>query len=32
MTGGTPVEGTAEEKLKMIEESFLFWKDKIMVM
>lgn len=30
-TGGTPVEGTAEEKLKMIEESFLFWKDKVMV-
>ena len=30
-SGGTPVEGTAEEKLKMIEESFLFWKDKVMV-
>lgn len=30
-SGGTPVEGSAEEKLKMIEESFLFWKDKVMV-
>ena len=30
-SGGTPVEGTAEEKLKMIEESFLFWKNKVMV-
>jgi hypothetical protein len=30
-SGGTPVEGTAEQKLKMIEESFLFWRDKIMV-
>jgi hypothetical protein len=31
LTGGTPVEGTAEEKLEMIKESFLFWKDRIMV-
>jgi hypothetical protein len=31
MSGGTAVEGTAEEKLEMIRESFLFWKDKAMV-
>ncbi len=31
MTGGTEVEGTAEEKLEMIRQSFMFWKDKVMV-
>jgi hypothetical protein len=31
MSGGTLVIGTAEEKLKMIEESFLYWKDRAMV-
>jgi hypothetical protein len=31
MSGGTQVEGTAEQILAMIEESFLFWKDKVMV-
>jgi hypothetical protein len=31
MSGGTQVEGTAEQLLAMIEESFLFWKDKVMV-
>jgi len=29
-TGGTPVEGTDSEKLEMIRQSFLFWKDKAM--
>ena len=31
MSGGTPVEGSAEEKLEMIRQSFLFWKDKAMI-
>jgi hypothetical protein len=31
MSGGTEVEGTAEQKLEMIRESFLFWKNKVMV-
>jgi hypothetical protein len=31
MSGGTAVEGSAEEKLEMIKASFLFWKDKAMV-
>lgn len=31
MSGGTAVEGTAEEKLEMIKQSFLFWRDKAMV-
>jgi len=30
MTGGTPVNATAEDKLEMILKSFLFWKDKCM--
>jgi hypothetical protein len=30
LSGGTPVEGTDAEKLEMIRESFLFWKDKAM--
>lgn len=30
ISGGTPVKGTDAEKLKMIEESFLFWRDKMM--
>jgi hypothetical protein len=32
MSGGTPVEGTDAEKLAMIKESFLFWKDKMMAL
>ena len=32
LTGGSPVEGTAEEKLEMIRQSFMFWKDKAMAM
>jgi len=31
LSGGTPVEGTDAEKLEMIRQSFLFWKDKAMV-
>jgi len=31
LSGGTPVEGTDTEKLEMIHQSFLFWKDKAMV-
>ena len=30
LSGGTPVEGTDAEKLEMIRQSFLFWKDKCM--
>jgi hypothetical protein len=32
LSGGTPVEGTDAEKLEMIRESFLFWKDKAMAL
>jgi hypothetical protein len=32
MSGGTSVEGTAEEKLEMIRQSFMFWKDKATVL
>jgi hypothetical protein len=31
MSGGTPVEGSAEDKLELIRQSFLFWRDKVMV-
>jgi hypothetical protein len=31
MTGGTSVEGSDSEKLEMIRQSFLFWRDKVMV-
>lgn len=32
LSGGTPVEGTDAEKLEMIRQSFLFWKDKCMAL